>query len=66
METLWVHDFTNEPGGGRIIAPNPLYTYTFGVSIAAVVTVNFEVVYTTIKINDKLYRELWESMNPTA
>lgn len=69
LEQEWVHDFTNEPGGGRIIAPKPVYAWMCADDGGAGVLVAkglMQVVYTILKINNEQYRELYEAMNPNA
>ena len=65
-ENKWIHDFTNEPGGGRLVAPKPLYFGSITAGLGAAATVNVKVVYTMLKLTAEVYRELYESMNPSA
>jgi hypothetical protein len=62
----FMHDFTNDPGGGRIVAPKPLYLVASSVGLGATFTSYIEIVYTMIKLTESAYRELYESMNPNA
>lgn len=61
-----IRDFTNEPGGGRLIAPKPLYFAHYSQGCGATLTINVKVVYTMLKLTEQMYRELYESMNPSA
>jgi len=61
-----IHDFSNEPGGGRIIAPKPLYLAISSVGAGNVIGGDMEIVYTMVKLSAEVYRELYESMNPNA
>lgn len=66
VELKFVHDFTNEPGGGRLVAPKPLYFAVTSVGAGAALTIYSKTVYTMIKLSEQFYRELYESMNPSA
>jgi len=59
-------DFTNEPGGGRLIAPRPLFFASYGQGLGGALVYNVEICYTMVSVTDALYRELWQSMNPSA
>lgn len=65
-EGKFVHDFTNEPGGGRIVAPRPLYWAISSVGIGAVIAMQVKCWWTMIKLSGEIYRELYESTNPSA
>lgn len=65
-EFEFIHDFTNEPGGGRIIAPKPLFIGVGASALGQVPSCSIEIVYTMVKLNQEVYRELYESMNPNA
>jgi len=56
-------DFTNLPGGGILVAPNPLYWYIQGISMAGVIATVIRWTYTVVNLNDKSFRELWETWN---
>lgn len=61
-----IHDFTNEPGGGKLVAPKPLYLVVHSFGLSQVIAVQFDITYTMVKLSEPLYRELYESMNPSA
>jgi hypothetical protein len=61
-----IHDFTNDPGGGRIVAPKPLYIAASSIGLGATYSAYMEIIYTMIKLTESAYRELYESMNPNA
>lgn len=65
-EFEFIHDFTNEPGGGRIVAPKPLYIGVGAGNLGSTPSCSMEIVYTMVKLNQEVYRELYESMNPNA
>lgn len=58
-----LRDFTSLPGGGFLVAPNPLYIAINGVSLASAASANWRMFYTTVSLNDKGFRELWETWN---
>jgi len=62
----FVQDFTSEPGGGRLFAPKPLYWACYSAGAGAVIATYVTAVYTMIKLTQELYRELYESQNPSA
>lgn len=56
-----VKDFTNLPGGGLLVAPNPLYAMVHGLSAAAAGTVTFRLYYTYMELATDEYWQLVES-----
>ncbi len=58
-----VRDFTALPGGGLLVAPNPLYMFVKGISVASAMAIEYKIYYTTVTLNDKGFRELWETWN---
>jgi len=56
-------DFTNLPAGGVLIAPNPLYFHLKGVSLASPMTIYWRMYFTAVTLNDKGFREMWETWN---
>lgn len=51
-------DFSTMPGGGRIVAPRPLYVATQGVGLAAVTTIECRVFFQQIILQPDEYIEL--------
>jgi hypothetical protein len=58
-----VRDWTNLPGGGILVAPNPLYFAIRGVSMAAQVGASYRMYYTAVALSEQGFRELWETWN---
>lgn len=44
----WIRSFTDLPGGGRLVLPNPLYLAVKGTSLAAAVTAKVRIVFTAM------------------
>lgn len=56
-----VKDFTNLPGGGILVAPNPLYFALAGVGCAGVNTANIRIFYSYMELGTEDYWQLVES-----
>jgi hypothetical protein len=57
----YVKDFSNLPGGGLLVAPNPLYLAVKGTGLSAALNVNLRIFFTEIELDPDLYRELFQS-----
>ena len=57
------HDYSDLPGGGLLVSPNPLFMAVHGVSIASVAVISYRIFYTAVTLNDRGFRELWETWN---
>jgi len=60
-ETPYIKDFASLPGGGLLVAPNPLYLMIQGASAAAVGTIMARLFYTYIELETDEYWQLVES-----
>lgn len=58
-----IRDYTNLPGGGLLIPPNPLYMAAKGISLAAAFYFYYRIYYTTVSLNDAGFREMWQTWN---
>lgn len=56
-----IKDFSNLPGGGLLVAPNPLYGAIMGVSAAAAGRVKIRMFYTYLELATDEYWQLVES-----
>lgn len=56
-----IRDFSNLPGGGLLVIPNPLYGFVQGTGLAAAMTVRAKLYYTTVELKDAQFYELWQS-----
>lgn len=61
FELPLVRDFSNLPGGGLLVAPNPLYLWTQSNGAGAVMTVSCRLWYTYIEMAPDEYWQLVES-----
>lgn len=61
MQYPYVKDFTNLPGGGLLVAPNPLYVMIQGVGTAGINTMYFRMFYTYVELATDEYWQLVES-----
>lgn len=61
LEQPYVKDFSNLPGGGLLVAPNPLYGFIIGVGAAASVSAWIKVFYTYMELAADEYWQLVES-----
>ena len=61
MQSPYTKDFTNLPGGGLLIAPNPLYLAVKGAGCAGAITVPLRIYFTELELDSDLYRELFQS-----
>lgn len=57
----WVRDFTTLPGGGIIVAPNPLYLAAKGAGLVAASASLVKILYTNYPLSPDEYWELVES-----
>lgn len=57
----WVRDFTDLPGGGIIVPPNPLYLAAKGTSLVAASSTTARLYYTNYQLTPDQYWELVES-----
>jgi hypothetical protein len=60
-ETPYIKDFSSLPGGGILVAPNPLYLMIQGASAAAAGTVMARLFYTYMELETDEYWQLVES-----
>ncbi len=64
MEVPMVQDFSNLPGGGLILPPNPLYLAMNSSGFAGAQTVRVLLYFTFIELNDRDYIELIQASIP--
>jgi hypothetical protein len=57
----FVKDFTNLPGGGIIVPPNPLYAFVKGTGLAAVAGYTIRIFYTNKPLEPDQFWELVEA-----
>lgn len=60
---IWA-DFTNLPGGGRLVAANPLYLAMEGAGMAAAGVIDVELDFQFVQLSDAEYLELIQSQYP--
>ncbi len=56
-----IRDFSQLPGGGLIVPPNPIYLAVIGVNQAAVVTMECRIYYTGVQLKGDEFWELVEA-----
>lgn len=61
LELPYVKDFTNLPGGGMLIPPNPLFLGIKGTGLAAATSCEIRLYYTILQLSPDQYWELVES-----
>lgn len=64
VETPLADDFTNLPGGGRLLAANPIYVAANSGGFVAAATVKCELQFTFVELADRDYMELIQSQFP--
>lgn len=64
VELPWVSDFTNLPGGGKLIAANPLYVGIFTGGAVAASTASVILDFTFVELSDRDYLELIQQQFP--
>lgn len=62
--TPFVDDMTGLPGGGRIIAPNPLYVAIHSAGFTGISSMRVELQFTFMELSDADYIELIQSQLP--
>ena len=61
IEGPYIKDFSNLPGGGLLVAPNPLYAMAQGISLGGVSDNWIKVFYTHVELSTDEYWQLVES-----
>lgn len=63
LEEYWpkTDDFSNLPGGGILVLPNPLYLGVISASIASAASVTARIFFSAIEMNDQDYFNLIQS-----
>lgn len=61
MDYRVIRDFTELPGGGLIVAPNPLYLATKGTGLAAAGAIQARIFFSEIDLDADMYRELFQA-----
>ena len=64
METPYIRDFTNLPGGGKLIAANPIYGAMMSSGFGAVQGAAIKLEFTFIELADRDYMELIQAQFP--
>lgn len=64
FELPLVNDFSNYPGGGKIVAANPLYVAAFTGGFAAAGIVAAQLDFSFVSLTDKDYLEVLQSQFP--
>jgi len=60
LERPWTKDFSDLPGGGLLVPPNPIYIWAKGISLAAAQTVLARMFYTVVVLKTEDFWELVE------
>jgi hypothetical protein len=66
FDTPFIQDFSMLPGGGIIVAPNPLYLAVKGTGLVNAQTVKSRILFTTVQLKPDEYWELVESRRVIA
>jgi len=60
-QTPFIRDFSDLPEGGILVAPKPLYIAVQGASLASAVSVEARIYFRAVVLDDREFRELWET-----
>jgi hypothetical protein len=64
-EVPYINDFTGLPGGGKLVAANPLFVAVETAGAVAASVVSVEIDFTFLQLNDRDYLELIQGMFPS-